>query len=156
MKKTTAIAKIQENSTGMTVLMAIIGMLCLGAVILGVGDSFYHSTFAEKKEEMAQLLSTGTIFAACAFIASYIFRGISRTGIPFTESAVKAMKLIAEVLFAGSFLPNVLLSLFSGKYATLHGSFIEIAMLIPSILIFCFAQFFSYGAMLQKESDETV
>ena len=39
MKKTTAIAKIQENSTGMTVLMAIIGMLCLGAVILSVGDT---------------------------------------------------------------------------------------------------------------------
>ncbi|MBQ8960543.1 MAG: DUF2975 domain-containing protein [Ruminococcus sp.] len=156
MKKTTAISKIKENSTGMAVLMAIVGLLCLGSVILGVGDSVYHSTFSEKKEEMAQLLGTGTVFAACAFITSYIFRGISRTGIPFSEEAVKGVKTIAGLLFAGAFLPNILLTVFSGKYATVSGSFIQISILIPAILIFCLAEFLGYGAMLQKESDETV
>ncbi|MBQ9807347.1 MAG: hypothetical protein IJM55_00585 [Ruminococcus sp.] len=156
MKKVTAIEKIKENSTGMTALMAVLGLLCLAGTALGLGDAVYHSSFSEKKEEMAQLLSTGPVFAACAFIAAFVFSRISRTGVPFTDTAVKGLKSIAYLFFAGSFFPNVLLSVFCGKYATVNSSFIEVDMLVPSILIFCIAEFFNYGVMLQQESDETL
>ncbi|MBQ6182055.1 MAG: hypothetical protein IJK31_10285 [Ruminococcus sp.] len=156
MKKETAISKIKENSTAMAALMLGLGFLCLAGAALGLGDSLYHSTFSEKKEEMANLLGTGLIFAACAFIASHIFRKISHTGIPFSDTAVKGMKTIAFFLFIGSFLPNILLSLFSGKYSTINDSFIEISMLIPAIIIFCIAEAFNCGVMLQKESVETL
>jgi hypothetical protein len=101
MKKVTAISKIKENSTAMSVLMAVLGLLCLGACAMGLGDSLYHSTFTEKKEEMASLLGTGLIFAACAFIAAYLFIRISRTGTPFSDTSVKGLKNIAFLLFIG-------------------------------------------------------
>ena len=156
MKKVTAISKIKENSTAMSVLMAVLGLLCLGACAMGLGDSLYHSTFTEKKEDMASLLGTGLIFAACAFIAAYLFIRISRTGTPFSDTSVKGLKNIAFLLFIGSFLPNILLSLFSGKYETINDSFIEISMLVPSVIVFCAAEAFNYGVMLQQESNETV
>jgi len=140
----------------MSVLMAILGLLCLAGAALGLGDSLYHSTFSEKKEEIASLLGTGLVFAACAFIASLIFRKISNTGTPFSDTSVNGLKNISFLLFIGSFLPNILLTIFCGKHSTINNSFIEISMLIPAVIIFCIAEAFNYGVMLQQESDETL
>ena len=79
---------------------------------------------------------------------------ISKENSPFTELNADRMVLISMIYFVSSFL---LLTLgFVVERRATESVFIFLGTLLVSVVMYCLALMCRYGAILQKESDETL
>ena len=86
------------------------------------------------------------VYAVLFFLASFIFKDISKGASPFDESQIKRLKTII--------LPNILhWIMIPGKYISI--SLDGMRLLVP-ILFYALVEVFIYGALLQREVDETL
>ena len=97
------------------------------------------------------------LFAGMVWSAAKIFSGIRRTRLPFTRENARQLKQVAVwmgllavippvVEIIGSFLISIPLTTF----------YLGIELLIAAAIIYCLAHIFEYGALLQKQADETL
>jgi len=77
---------------------------------------------------------------------------------PFTEEVVQMLKKVAIALIPMAFLSNLTTSvtdsIMSGSVNIVIG--VDMTTILLVLLIFMLAAIFSYGTMLQQESDETL
>lgn len=95
---------------------------------------------------------------AILFVASFIFKSISRGGSPFTQKNANRLKIISLLLIAlGAVVPplQVLITwiFIPLGSVTVHFNFTYV---IFAAVFFCLALIFEYGAELQQQSDETL
>lgn len=110
-----------------------------------------------------QWILVGVAIFTCIFIAwllwiaSLIFKDLSTGFTPFSEIEINRLRKIAGLLLIYALAPQIL-------YSVLH------TILIPgysftfglnmsfffAIIFYCLTEIFRYGALLQKESDETL
>ncbi|MCA9766251.1 MAG: DUF2975 domain-containing protein [Carnobacterium sp.] len=108
-------------------------------------------------ELITGLMVTGS-YAGMFFLASFIFKDISNGESPFNDKQVKRLKKISRlligVLFIPLLLPNILhWMMISGKYFSIS---LDGVSLIAPILFYALVEIFAYGALLQREIDETL
>lgn len=98
------------------------------------------------------------IFTFCTFFcAGLLCKAFAKCVSPFDEIVIKRMRLFAISLLPWSLfsmLGNLMLTFMSGaSKVTLS---INLAVIFTVLVIFALAYIFKYGAVLQKESDETL
>ena len=97
------------------------------------------------------ILSIGSI---TVITIGNVMDSISKENSPFTELNADRMVLISMIYFVSSFL---LLTLgFIVERRATESVFIFLGTLLVSVVMYCLALMCRYGAILQKESDETL
>ncbi|MCL2634252.1 MAG: DUF2975 domain-containing protein [Oscillospiraceae bacterium] len=106
---------------------------------------------------LSEIMSAGVV-TAILYIASYLFRDISREDSPFTKKNVKKLKIISVLMLALSVVVqplSALINLIILPDVNIH-IFLRLEQLIFSAVFICLALIFEYGAELQQQSDETL
>lgn len=111
--------------------------------------------------DVIKLLVVGMIKLAAVVVALYFFKALMKAFMkcdsPFDENVIKKMRAFAIALIptmvVSSTANGVLGGLFTGKFS--FGS-VELLPVAFALIIFVLTAIFKYGAMLQKEHDETV
>ena len=98
------------------------------------------------------------IMAAILFIESFIFKDISREGIPFTKKNSTKIRMISLLLVIQCIVipPLQLLAVRIFSPATNASISINLGSIIVAAVFFCLAMIFEYGAELQRQADETL
>ena len=134
-----------DYSEGTTVLADIWGV---NIPYSGDMNTFYSSM-------IITMIRSG-IMATIIFIASFIFRDISREYTPFTKKSSDKIKVISLLLLANEILLSplqlfIVMALVPEVNAAVS---FNIGNIIAAVIFFCFSLVFEYGCVLQKESDE--
>lgn len=103
-------------------------------------------------------LLISVVYAVLFFLASFIFKDISKGASPFTELQIKRLKTISWLLIGTLFIPIILPNILHwimvpGKYFSI--SLDGMSLIVP-ILFYALVEVFAYGALLQREVDETL
>ena len=106
---------------------------------------------------MVILLGSG-IMAAIMFVASFIFKDISREGEPFTPKNSNKIKIISLLIIAQCIVipPLQLLAVMIFSPATDASAPLNLGSVFVAAVFFCLALVFEYGAELQRQADETL
>ncbi len=103
------------------------------------------------------------IAAQCFFIAVLIityriFKDISRDSSPFMPKNISRMKKIAILLFVSSVVSPAVNAAVGKSLSLTNAESMNYSseIIILSVIIYCFALIFQYGAELQQQSDETL
>lgn len=98
------------------------------------------------------------IYAALFFVASFIFRDISNGKSPFNELQVKRLKRVSWLFTSTIFIPLILQNIL--HWILIPGGYYFISLdgteLVTAIIFYVLAEIFAYGALLQREVDETL
>ena len=98
------------------------------------------------------------VYAVLFFLASFIFKDISKGASPFDESQIKRLKTISWLLIGIFFVPIILPNIL--HWIMIPGKYISISLdgmrLLVPILFYALVEVFIYGALLQREVDETL
>ena len=111
--------------------------------------------------DVIKLLAVGMVKLAAVIVALYFFKALMKAfrscDLPFDDNVIKKMRAFAIALIptmvVSSAANGVLGGLFTGKFS--FGS-VELLPVAFAFIIFVLTAIFRYGAMLQKEHDETV
>ena len=111
--------------------------------------------------DVIKLLAVGMVKLAAVIVALYFFKALMKAfrccDSPFDDNVIKKMRAFAIALIptmvVSSAANGVLGGLFTGKFS--FGS-VELLPVAFAFIIFVLTAIFRYGAMLQKEHDETV
>lgn len=172
----TSIAKIKETGTAAAILTLVIFILVVISFVLtvisGIKMAMEESFFAiTEKNGTAELATTIPALAECIkkgielilfaimmFFASRMFRQISADGTPFRIESVRRMKRIAILLLINAVLPNLVQCLIVGFSVSWKASSFSLGLssLFLGLIFYLLTQIFSYGCILQQESDDTV
>ena len=101
----------------------------------------------------------GLFMASILFVASSIFKDMSRENTPFTQKNANRLKLISSFLVALGILIQPLRALLTIVFVSPHSDIffsVNLGYLVFAAMFFCLALIFEYGAELQRESDETL
>ena len=101
----------------------------------------------------------GAVVAAILFMASFIFKNISRGGSPFTQKNANRLKIISLLLIAlSAVIPplHALVSLVMLSSVSSLVVYFNFTYAIFAAVFFCLALIFEYGAELQQQADETL
>lgn len=106
---------------------------------------------------VTEAIITAVIGIYMMYQAGLIFRSIANAESPFIVENVKHLKRIAWGIALMAVVPTVV----SGMASVLLGGVtfsvnLELAYIVLTVLFFCLAAIFDYGAELQRESDETL
>ncbi|MCL1823496.1 MAG: DUF2975 domain-containing protein [Oscillospiraceae bacterium] len=103
-------------------------------------------------------MSSAAVMAAVLFVASFIFKNISRDGLPFTKRNSNKIKIISLLLIAHEVLlpPLRLLILMVLIPEAEAAVSMNLGIIVAAAVFFCIALIFEYGAELQQQSDETL
>ena len=101
------------------------------------------------------VLGTSLIIAVL-FIASSIFKAISRDGTPFIKKNSDKIRIIALLLLANEIVISPLQMLVTMIFfpEVVASTNIALINIIVAAMFFCLALIFDYGRQLQQESDE--
>lgn len=173
----TAIAKIKEASVAASAATIIIFLLVAVSFVLtmvsGIRMAADQNLFAMTVAEdgsgtltttvpaLAECLKKGielVLFAAVMLIASGLFRQIAKDGTPFQAKCVNRLRMIAILLLLNAVVPNLVQCLIVGFAVSWRASGFSFGLdsLFLGMIFFLLTNIFSYGCMLQRESDETV
>lgn len=160
-KQTNITEKLKTGSKWLTVVFAAGGT---GSIIRACSRLF--ALLTDMKNEPAdpdfmiydgvQRAAESLLLAAMLLTAAFIFRRISRSGVPFDAKTIRSVRIIGCICIfqgMGSHLPGALLA---------RAPFFSPADLFPLHIIaegflFLFAaKMMKYGTLLQTEADETV
>lgn len=85
-----------------------------------------------------------------------LFTNIRRSHTPFTLDNAKILKGAALVLLLSAALMPFIFIVFAYLFNQRYQINIEILLFVMSVIVYCISLVFRYGALLQKESDETL
>lgn len=152
--------------------------------IIGIGSGFMNVTDFELSQSPFTLFSSGygtgtetavtqikegyitlitgltvnLVYAIMFFLASVVFEDISNGESPFTRLQVKRLKRLSWLFIGTFFIPIILQNIL--HWIMIPGRYYNISLdgtkLIAPILFYALAEIFSYGALLQREVDETL
>ena len=155
MNKTKVEAMIKRSSLIVMIIAAVEAAIALLLVIMEyielksgkrMPDTFYNNIMPE----VVEMLFNGIVY----LVEMIIFFRIFRSGRPFTNGNIIAVRVIAALSFIGSII-RVLLVYRSGLPITsaLFGSVFSV---FGAVIFLFFAEIMRYGKLLQIESDETL
>ncbi|MCL2083839.1 MAG: DUF2975 domain-containing protein [Oscillospiraceae bacterium] len=127
-----------------------------------VGEILGSAQFEGGVDEFRAIMLTGILSAAVMpailFVASFIFKDISRGTTPFTTINANRLRVISLLLLALSIVIPPLKMLLTMIFFTSVRAFfsISIGQIVCAVMFVCLALIFEYGAELQRESDETL
>lgn len=174
-----AIEKIRRSSKAAAIVtrilfiltIAIMTLLIISAIAMNVSETPYAET-----EENGKIIVATTggataqciegildcvIFGAIMFVANMMFTEILKEGTPFRDKVVGRLRIIAILLMAYAVVPNFFGCVIS-SLLTPGGFFDNIAAanltvsagkVFFSLMFFLIMNIFSYGCLLQEESD---
>lgn len=173
----TAISKIKKASVTTSVativifLFAIVSFLLtmISGIRMATDQNMFAMTVAEDGSRtltttvpaLAECLKKGlelVLFAMMMLIACGLFRQISREGSPFRAKSIKHLRMIAILLLLNAVVPSIVQYLIVGFTVSWQASVFSFRLdsLFLGLIFFLLTNIFSYGCMLQRESDETV
>jgi hypothetical protein len=85
-----------------------------------------------------------------------IFTNIRRSYTPFTLENAKVLKDAAVVLLLSAALMPLIFVILASLLDQRYQINIELLLFVLSLIVYCISLVFRYGALLQKESDETL
>ena len=127
-----------------------------------VGEILGNARFEGGVEEFRTIMLTGilsaAVMSAILFVASFIFKDMSRGTTPFTAKNANRLRVISLLLLALSIvIPPLKMLLTMIFFTSVRAYFsISVGQIIFAIMFFCLALIFEYGGELQRESDETL
>lgn len=156
--------KEKIKSTSMTifvVLLVMAGFLTISALYntWEMLDSSPGMSIAPDSEfTLARTLMSPYCFAVLGVFTAFIFKSISAHETPFTKDVPQRIKIAAVLLFLSIALPQwlgyLLHSAATGIFSfTLFDETVILALVLSAI-VFCLAQIFEYGFMVQDENYE--
>lgn len=158
-KEKTIKEKIEQSATA----AQVISIITLVLMIITAGSNIFMALCSEYTDDFAGYIKTaaeGIIMIFIAYNCAAIFSRIVESGTPFNFSNVKSLRIIALCIMAknivSGFAYGLAVSIRSGEFNFDAFSFDTTSTLIIGALVMVLAQIFSYGTMLQQESDETV
>ena len=161
MKQTNIIEKLKTGSKWLTVVFAAGG---IGCVLWAVSSLISLTTFMNddlvphdyETYYSVQHAAEGVCLAAMLLIAAFMFRRISRSGVPFDAKTIRSVHIIGFICIfqgMGSHLLAALLAWFPNfSLADLF----PLHIIAEGVLFLFAAKLMKYGALLQTEADETV
>lgn len=156
------IVKIERSSRfGYILSIIMIIVLIVGVVcnIVGIAAALkYPEKLAEKLPKLFSNITSCVIFIIAAMNVRGIFGGILKDGTPFRQSVVRKLRTVGGLFIITCIAPEFVGGV--AQVAVTNGRAFHLSVETQPILIGAFililAQIFSYGALLQQESDETV
>lgn len=104
------------------------------------------------------ILAQSYLLSALLVHMAFIFKKISKTETPFTKAIPRRMKIAALGLFLALAVPHwvgyLVFSMSTGTFRFVLFGESEIFALAMAAIVYCMAQIFDYGFMLQDESYE--
>ena len=160
-KQTNIIEKLKTGSKWLTIAFAAGG---IGSILWAVSSLISLLTYMNHAQGAVdyeiyyyvQHAAEGVCLAAMLLTAAFMFRGISRSGIPFEEKTIRSVRTIGFLCIfqgIGSHLLATLLA--QGPYFSLTDLF-PMHIIAEGVLFLFAAMLMKYGALLQTEADETV
>ena len=118
--------------------------------------------YSLKLSQLTSVIFLGAFNCAVMWIVLHLVSGLCKQfkecETPFTEEIAQALKKIAIALIPMAFITNlttsVTNSIMSGNVNIVIG--VEMTTVLMVLLVFMLSAIFSYGTMLQQESDETL
>lgn len=149
---------------GMILAISVIVTIGLGIISLITGNvsDILLSWIGHNGDEGTKIIVAATmenililsIGSITVITIGNVMDSISKENSPFTELNADRMVLISMIYFVSSFL---LLTLgFIVERRATESVFIFLGTLLVSVVMYCLALICRYGAILQKESDETL
>ena len=149
---------------GMILAISVIVTIGLGIISLITGNvsDILLSWIGHNGDEGTKIIVAATmenililsIGSITVITIGNVMDSISKENSPFTELNADRMVLISMIYFVSSFL---LLTLgFIVERRATESVFIFLGTLLVSVVMYCLALMCRYGAILQKESDETL
>lgn len=119
-------------------------------------------SYSLKLSQFANAIFLGALNCAVMWVVLHLVSGLCKQfkecETPFTEEIAKGLKKIAIALIPMAFITNlttsVTNSMMSGKVNIVIG--VDVTTILMVLLVFMLSAIFSYGTMLQQESDETL
>ena len=127
-----------------------------------IGETLGNARFEGGVDEFRTIMLIGILSAgvmsAILFVASFIFKDMSRGATPFTTKNANRLRVISLLLIALSIVIPPLKMLLTMIFFTSVKAYFSInaGQIVFAIMFFCLALIFEYGAELQRESDETL
>ena len=164
MKKICRYASNVMTIAGMILAISVIVTIGLGIISLITGNvsDILLSWIGHNGDEGTKIIVAATmenililsIGSITVITIGNVMDSISKENSPFTELNADRMVLISMIYFVSSFL---LLTLgFIVERRATESVFIFLGTLLVSVVMYCLALMCRYGAILQKESDETL
>lgn len=175
-----AIEKIRRSSRAAAfltkilfiVMIAIMMLLIISAIAMNVSETPYAETEENGKTivvttygataQCIEGILDCVIFGAIMFVANKIFTDILKEGTPFRNQIVSRLRIIAILLIAYAVVPNFLGCMISSLLTP--GGFLDniraenlsvsAGKVFFAMMFFLLMNIFSYGCLLQDESDE--
>ena len=164
LKKICRYASNVMTIAGMILAISVIVTIGLGIISLITGNvsDILLSWIGHNGDEGTKIIVAATmenililsIGSITVITIGNVMDSISKENSPFTELNADRMVLISMIYFVSSFL---LLTLgFIVERRATESVFIFLGTLLVSVVMYCLALMCRYGAILQKESDETL
>lgn len=152
--------KIRSLSSVLFFALLAIGVLVMGAstyhIFLSLGLLSPNSNAAGDVDWTGFLQSS--FLSALLVYTAFIFRKVSKTETPFTKDIPHRLKIAALGLFLALAVPQwlgyLISSISTGIFQFVLFSESEIFALAMAAVVYCMAQIYEYGFMLQDESYE--
>lgn len=147
----TAIEKIKETALAAAIVAAILGIL---SIITGVSHLVDAADAA--LPDVAAMAADSFVMACMAAVSVVMFADIAKSGTPFSSKSVLLLRVIAVILMLSSVISPAVRAIVLASlgetvtFTTTRGA------LFLGILVLLLVQIFSYGRLLQQESDETI
>ena len=155
MNKTNVETMIKRSSLVVMIIAAIETVL---SVIIAVMEYRTISEFKELSGDSIKFIlsnSVNTLFNAATFIIEMIiFYRIFRSGRPFTNGNIIAVRAIAVLSFIGSIVCALIR--YSAGISITSALFNSVFSVFGAVVFLFFAEIMRYGKLLQIESDETL
>jgi len=123
-----------------------------------VAKTQFNGNISDFRSIMVTFILNSAVIAAILYVASFIFKGISRGNSPFEKKNAEKIKIISYLMVALGVLVPLLQFLI--VYIFIGGIYTSVAINLENIVFaavfFCLALIFEYGAELQQQSDETL
>lgn len=153
-KKEEITQKIKESSTAALVISRIAVIFLFVGILFNILGILNQSEIYKYCENIVSC-----VFIIAAMVqACSIFKKISLDGSPFIAEFSKKIKIIGYLIMSLSVVPQfvgMLVQVLESKFMKYHMS-VGFTYILAGGLILFVGQMFSYGTLLQKESDETV
>lgn len=148
----TVIEKIKETGLAAAIVAAILGILTL---ITGVSQIVEIGASSDVPQTAA---SAADSFVMCAMfsVSVVMFADIAKSGTPFSDRSIILLRVIAVILMLSSVISPAVRAIVLASLGETVTFTTNRGALFLGILVLLLVQIFSYGRLLQQESDETI
>lgn len=152
MNKTKVEAMIKRSSLIVMIIAAVEAVL---SVLMAVMEYKNSKTMSPDTSKFILSNSVNMFFNAATFIIEMVvFYRIFRSGRPFTNGNITAVRVIAVLSVVGSIVDALIRH--NAGIPIMSALFTSIFSLFGAVIFLFFAEIMRYGKLLQIESDETL